>query len=420
MDVIIKKSEVDGITTAPPSKSYTHRAFIAASLSKKCRIYNPLIAEDTIATMNACKLLGSKFKRFKEFFEIRGCSLKESKAKYFYLANSGTTLRFFIGLTTQILDTKYSILDGDSSLRNRPNKELALALKDLGAKIKGNRNFKPPIFVKGIAFGGKVKIKAISSQFVSSLLFTLPNARGDSKVVVEDVKSKPYIDVSLHVLNEAGVKIDVENNVYYIEGEQDFKLRKFKIPSDFSSVSYLIAAGLLAGKLKIVNVHDSMQGDKKIVEIVKKMGGKIRWNKEKGMITVEKSELEGIEIDASDIPDLVPAIAVIAAIAKGETRIYNAEHLKLKEIDRIDGIYRNLKAVGVEVVKKDDGLIIKGNKIKGGVVDSFGDHRMALAFSLLGLVAEKEVIVKNAEVVSISFPNYFDELKKIGCRVLKA
>ena len=418
MDVVVRKSEIEGVVTPPPSKSYTHRAFLAALLSHNCKIYNPLIAEDTIATLNACKLLGSRFVR-RNFFEFWGCDLRNSKANYFYLANSGTTLRFLIGLTSQIYDRKYSVLDGDTSLRNRPNRELVMALKSLGAKIKGDNNFKPPLFVKGVAVGGKVRIKAISSQFISSLLFSLPNAFGDSVIFVEGMKSKPYVDITLHVLREAKVKVDVDSNNYYIQGEQDFKLRKFEIPSDFSSASNLIAAGLLAGKLKIKNMFDSMQGDKQIVEIARQMGGKVKWDKKEGIITVEKSELEGVEIDASNIPDLVPAVSVMALIAKGETRIYNAEHLKLKEIDRIEGIYQNLNAVGVEVKKMDDGLVIKGGKIKGGVVNSFGDHRMALAFSLLGLVAEREVVVKNAEVVSVSFPNYFEIIKKIGGNIEK-
>ena len=417
MDVTIKKSEIDGNAVPPPSKSYTHRAFLAAALSKKCKIQNPLIAEDTIATLNACKLLGSKYVRKRNSFEFIG--FRNAKANYFYLANSGTTLRFLIGLTTLIKDVKYSILDGDASLRSRPNRELVLALKNLGAKFKGKDDFKPPVFVKGVVFGGEVKIKAKSSQFVSSLLFTLPNAAGDSAIFVEDVKSKPYIDVTLHVLKEAGIKIDVEENNYYIPGEQSFNLRNFEVPSDFSSASYLIAAGLMAGKIKIEKMYESMQGDKQIIDIAKKMGGKIKWDKKGGIITAKKSELNSIQIDASNIPDLVPTISVLASVAKGKTEIYNAEHLKIKEIDRIDGIYQNLKAVGVDVKKRDDGLIIKGGRVKGGVVNSFGDHRMALAFSLLGLVAEKGVTVKNAEVVSVSFPNYFESLSKIGCKVFK-
>ncbi|RLI75872.1 3-phosphoshikimate 1-carboxyvinyltransferase [Archaeoglobales archaeon] len=418
MDVIVKKSEIVGVVSPPPSKSYTHRAFLAASISPKCKIYNPLIAEDTLATLNVCKLLGSRYIR-QNFFEFWGYDLRKSKANYFYLANSGTTLRFLIGLISQIYDRKYSVLDGDSSLRNRPNKELVVALKSLGAEIKGSNDFKPPLFVKGVAKGGEVRIKATSSQFISSLLFSLPNAIGDSIVIVEGMKSKPYVDVTLHVLKEAKVKIDVENENYYIQGEQDFKLRKFDVPSDFSSASYLIAAGLLAGKLKIRNMFDSMQGDKQIVEIANQMGGKIKWDKKDGAIVVEKSELEGVEIDASNIPDLVPTISVLASIAKGKTIIYNAEHLRFKEIDRIEGIYHNLKSVGIDVKKTEDGVIIKGGKIKGGVVNSFGDHRMALAFSLLGLVAENDVIVKNAEVVSVSFPNYFEIIEKIGGNIEK-
>ena len=164
-------------------------------------------------------------------------------------------------------------------------------------------------------------------------------------------------------------------------------------------------------------MFESKQGDKAIVDIAREMGGKVRWDKDSGVIVAEKSELEGVEVDAKDIPDLVPTISVLASVARGKTVIYNAEHLRLKEIDRIEGIYSNLKSLGVDVKMRDDGLEIVGGRIEGGAVDSFGDHRMALAFSLLGLVSAKGVLVKNAEVVSVSYPNYFEVLKKLGVEV---
>ncbi len=415
MDVVIRKSEVKGKTRPPASKSYTHRAFIAASLSPSSRITNPLISEDTISTLNACKRIGAKFtKKGKEwsFSGVDGIKV----GGYFNFGNSGTTLRIFTGLLS--LSPFRSVVDGDNSLRKRPNRELVFALKKLGGKFEGKDPFNPPFSVWGVVKGGEVEVEAPSSQFISSLLFTLSLAEGDSLLKVKKVKSQPYIDITLEILRESGVKIMREGNVYSVPGSQNYRLRRYEVPADFSSASYLIAAGLIAGEVTIEGMFDSAQGDRRIVDICKEMGGEIKWDRERGVIQAEKSELEGVEVDASDIPDLVPAISVLAAVAKGEMKIYNAEHLRIKEIDRIEGICRNLKALGVDCRPLKDGLIVKGGKKEfKGVVDSFGDHRMALAFSLLGLLGE--VKCRNAEVVSVSFPGYFRVLQSLGANIVR-
>lgn len=416
MEVTVKKSEIEGEAIPPPSKSYTHRALIAASLSPYSEVKNPLIAEDTLATMNLCKFIGAEFVRVKESIFFRGVDLLYPSG-YLYLANSGTTLRIALGILSLSKSGNYTVVDGDKSLRKRPNHQLVNALNTLGADLKGYNVFQVPVWVRGILKGGDVEIKAESSQFISSLLFSLPLAKYDSILKVKSTKSRPYIDITLHVLKESCIEIKKEENTFFISGEQSYRLREFNVPSDFSSTGYLIAAGLLAGKIKIKNVFDSKQGDRVIVDAVKEMGGKIKWNKEKGEIIAEKSELNGIDFDASDTPDLAPVISALAAVAKGKTRIYNAEHLRIKEIDRIEGIYSNLKSLGIEAVKKKDGVEINGGKIEGGTVDSFGDHRMALAFALLGLIAKKGVRVKNAEAVSVSYPGYFEVLKSLGANI---
>ena len=411
MDVEISRSEVEGEVVPPPSKSYTHRAFISSSLSRHSRVYNPLIAEDTIATLRCCMGIGARFYR-SDHFEFFGC--EGVNPGYFYVSNSGTTLRIFMGILS--LSRGLSILDGDESIRRRPNLELAVALRKLGAYVSGFGNFSAPIFIGGILKGGEVEMKARSSQFISSLLFSLPLAKYDSILRVLDVKSKPYIDVTLHILEESKVKIERENLTFYIDGNQEYRLRRFKVPCDFSSVSYLISAGVLAGKVVIKNVYESRQGDVVIIDIVREMGGKVRWRKESGILIAERSELEGVEVDAGDIPDLVPTIAILGAVARGETLIYNAEHLRFKETDRIETIYRNLKSLGVDVKKRSDGLIVRGGEIEGGVVDSFGDHRIAMAFSVLGLVSR--VKVRNAEVVNVSYPDFFEVLRDLGANII--
>ncbi len=415
MEVIVKKSELDGGAKPPASKSYTHRAFIAASLSTATRIFAPLVSEDTIATLTACRNIGADFLRKGEEWVFSGVD-KISASGYFNFQNSGTTLRIFSGILS--LSPFRSVLDGDSSLRNRPNRELVKALISLGASVEGREPYKPPFAIRGVMKGGEVEIESPSSQFISSLLFSLPMAEGNSVLKVKRVKSQPYINITLDVLRESRVRVEREGNEFFIEGGQSYRLRKYSVPSDFSSASYLIAAGLLSGSVEVRGMFDSAQGDSKIVDICREMGGDVDWDRKAGVITARKSELEGIDVDASDIPDLVPTIAVLAAVADGETRIYNAEHLRIKEIDRIDGIHRNLKSLGVESKPLKDGIVIKGgNKEFRGVVDSFGDHRMALAFSLLGLLGEVKCL--NAEVVSVSFPGYFRMLESLGANIVR-
>ncbi|TDA29770.1 MAG: 3-phosphoshikimate 1-carboxyvinyltransferase [Archaeoglobi archaeon] len=412
MDAIVRKGEVQGDAIPPPSKSYTHRAFISASLSKKSTIFNPLISGDTLATLKACNGIGAEFKRKGNTFEFQGT--EGIGGGYFNFENSGTTLRIFTGLLS--LCGEWSTLDGDSSLRTRPNRELVLALKGLGAEAKGEEQFRAPFRIKGPVKGGEVAIRAESSQFISSLLYSLPIAMGNSRVRIISTKSRPYIDVTLDVLEKSGIKIERNGDCFEIQGEQEFRMRDFSIPSDFSSASYLIAAGILAGEVRILNAFDSRQGDKKIVEVCREMGADVSWEKEKGILIARKSELSAISFDAGDTPDLVPTIAILCATAEGVSEIYNAEHLRIKEIDRISGICRNLRALGVEAEERRDGMKIRGRRGEfRGTVDSFGDHRMALAFSLLGLLGE--VRCKNAEAVSVSYPNFFDDLKKLGARV---
>ncbi len=412
MDAIVRRSEVEGDAIPPPSKSYTHRAFISASLSRKSTVFNPLISGDTIATLKACKGIGAKFIKSGNSCKFYGT--EEIKGGYFNFENSGTTLRIFTGLLS--LCSEWSTLDGDSSLRTRPNNELVVALKRLGAEAKGIEQFRAPFRIKGPVKGGEVAIRAESSQFISSLLYVLPIAKGDSKLEITSTKSRPYIDITLDVLEKSGINIEKRGDIFEIKGEQEFRMRDFSVPSDFSSASYLIAAGILAGEVRVLNAFDSKQGDKKIVEICREMGADVRWEKEKGILVARKSELSAVSFDAGDTPDLVPTIAILCATAEGVSEIYNAEHLRIKEIDRISGICNNLRALGVEAEERRDGMKIKGRKGEfRGTVDSFGDHRMALAFSLLGLLGE--VRCKNAEAVSVSYPNFFDDLKKLGARV---
>ena len=408
VDVKIRKSEVEGVISAPPSKSYTHRAFFSSALSKKSKIANPLIASDTLSTLKACVKMGAFFVKKSGSFYFRGTDKIE--AGYYNCENSGTSLRILISLLS--LSEKTSILDGDESLRKRPNLQLVESLIKLNAKIYGSKNFQPPIRVKGPIHGGEVEISAVSSQFITSLLFALPLTDSESIIRVKSLKSRPYVDVTLDVLERSGIEIQVEENAFLIS-PSSYNLREFSVPPDFSSLSYLISAGVLAGRVEILDVYDSRQGDKRIVDVVREMGGEVRWKNNR--IVAEKSQLEGISFDAGDTPDLVPTVAVLASVAKGESEIYNAEHLRIKETDRIKTVVYNLRKLGIEAEEREDGMRIVGGKPKYGIVESYGDHRIAMAFSILGLV--NGIVIRGAECVRVSYPDFFEDLRKIGAGV---
>ncbi len=416
MNVRVERSEVRGSVTPPPSKSYTHRALISASLSKKSRILRPLLSRDTWATVRGCKIIGADMQLRGEEMEVRGTESIEPSERYFSADNSGTTLRFFTSLLSH--SSREVTIDGDESLRQRNSLPLINALNRLGARIS-SKSGKPPIRVRGILRGGSVEIDAWSSQFLSSLLISLPLCSVESRVHVKNLRSKPYVDITEEILNESGIKFfrDEDYRLYGIEGEQSYNLRRFRIPIDFSSASFMIALGVLSGEVEIDGAVRSRQGDERIVDIVRDMGGEIRWRN--GKIISRKSELEGITIEGRDVPDLVPVVAILGSVAKGKTEITDIGHLREKESDRIKSISVNLKKLGVDVREMEDGLVIQGKeRIEGGRIDSYGDHRIAMAFSVLGTASIKGIEVINAGNVSVSYPEFFRDIRSLGARVI--
>jgi|Deesub1362A_J573_1020465.scaffolds.fasta_scaffold00322_19 3-phosphoshikimate 1-carboxyvinyltransferase len=409
MLVRISKSEISGDVTPPPSKSYTHRGIIAGALSEKTTIYSPLFSKDVESTIQAVKFIGAEVFE-KDPLLIQGVEKIQPSGEYLNVGNSGTTLRIFMSLLA--LSEKKVTLDGDDSLRKRGSRELIAAIQQLGGRISSN-NGCPPITVRGIMKGGDISLNAQSSQYLTSLLFSTPLCEKPTTITVTSLRSRPYVDITFDVLEKAGIEVTTNNNRYEIEGGQTYGLHEMVIPADFSSASFMIAAGVMAGEVTLHGMVESKQGDARIVDIVEEMGGTIRWDIPAGRIKVKQSDLEGIAVDCRDIPDLVPVIAILGAYAAGETIIFNAEHLRHKESDRLKALFTNLKSVGVDVEEKRDGLIIKHSEIRGGEINSFGDHRIAMALSILGLISRKGILVRDAECVDISYPNFYQHLRSL-------
>ena len=415
MNILIDRSTITGTMPAPPSKSYTHRAIVVASLSVESEILYPLLSEDTRATISASTEIGADVTVSEDRLIIKGVQRPEVPDRVIDVLNSGTTLRFFTAITSLAPGT--SVLTGDASIQKRPNTPLLRALCDLGANAfstKGDGT--APIVVQGPLKGGRTRISgSISSQFISALLIACPLAENDSTIEIEgELKSRPYIDVTLEVLREAGITINERNGRFLIKGNQIVDLKKYTVPGDFSSSSYLLAAGALVGdQITIRNLYPSVQGDAAIISILKEMGADIVWNKEDGEVMIKKSDLHGTIVDVGRTPDLVPTLAVLGACASGEMRIVNARHVRYKETDRLHAMTVELAKMGVDIIEKEDELLIHGGEIHGASLHGWDDHRIVMALSVAGMVAGNTEI-DTAESVSVSYPGFFLDMGRLG------
>ncbi|MBC7101030.1 MAG: 3-phosphoshikimate 1-carboxyvinyltransferase [Methanobacteriales archaeon] len=421
MELKIRKSpKIYGMVDAPPSKSYTHRSIIIASLAKgTSTLYNPLEAEDTLASAHACKKFGAKIEKKKGKWIIEGVDGKPSTPDdVLDLRNSGTSLRILTSVAG--LAENYTILTGDESLRSRPMQDLLDALRPLGVEAVSSRmNGRPPIIVKGGFNGGKTIISgSVSSQFISSILIAAPLSEHGIELKIEgDFISKPYVDMTVDVMRKfnARVEFNPQKRIFHVEPGK-YTGRNYQVEGDYSSASYLLGAvAAVGGELTIKNLpRDSKQGDKIILDILEDMGVTIHRRQES--VTIEcDGRLQGVEVDLHDSPDLLPTVAVLGALAEGTTRIHGVEHARFKETDRIKTCTMELSRLGVPVEEKRDGMIIKGGRIKEGTVYSHGDHRLVMAFTLIGLKAGLNI--KDAEAYKVSFPDFINILLDLGCRL---
>ncbi len=421
MDVRVSSSRLEGVVNAPPSKSYTHRAVAIASLARRTRILDPLISDDTRSTMHVARMLGAEVERLEDHIQVIGTQGEISTPDNVVdVGNSGTTLRIMTAVSA--LASGAVVLTGDASIRRRPNNPLLVALNDLGADAFSTRNNgMAPLVVRGKLRGGKTFIDgSVSSQFITGLLIACPFAERDTEIVVRGtLKSRPYVEITLEMLRRAGVEITVEEGVnlrFMVEGGQNMHVSEYQVPGDFSSASYLLAAGALFGEVTVTNMYPTAQGDSLIIQILEEMGADIRWNKNKGVVRVRESELTGCVIDVGETPDLLPTLAVLGALAEGTTRIENAKHVRYKETDRVHAMARELTKMGAIVKEEEESLTIKGSKLHGAKLDGWGDHRIVMALTLAGIAAGNTTI-STAESVRISYPNFFEDMRRLGASI---
>ena len=418
-----QKLKNTGIITVPSSKSHTIRALLIAALADgESSLVNPLDSADARSCIEACRSLGAIiYTELKTPDELPLWLVKGTGKKFprnigtIDVGNSGTSLYLAAGIAALAgTDVEFT---GDEQIRRRPVKALLDALSDLGAStyIEGNS---PPFTIKGPLTGGKTSIECPTSQYLSSLLLCTPLADGDSTIEVPLLMEKPYVEITLRWLDRQGIRY--ENNDFkhfIIPGGQKYKSFNEPIPGDFSSAAFPLCAAAVTGSeltLAGLDMSDS-QGDKAVIGYLREMGCSIDAPETGGPITIRGPEkLKAVELDLNDTPDALPAMAVAACFADGESRLYNVPQARLKETDRIAVMQQELSKLGADIEEMPDGLIIRGGRpLTGCSVEGHGDHRVVMSLAVAALGCIGETVISDAEAVDITYPGFFKQLEKI-------
>ena len=408
----IKKS-ISGTVKIPGSKSITNRALVIASLSDgKTFLENVLFSEDTKVMIKCLRKLGIKIKIKKKEVEIIGVGgLLKSNKKTFFVGESGTTARFLTSLLCLGEGGEYTVCGG-KRMSERPILGLIDILNEQGSVIKNiDKKIGLPITITPGGFsGGDITVgTSESSQFVSSLLLISPYAKKDVCITLEGERvSMPYIEMTIDIMKSFGVKCDfIGKKKIFVKANQKYKVREYKIESDASSASYFFGiAAVCFGKISVSSfLKKSHQGDLKFLDILKQMGCRVTVDND--TITVLGKELNGVEVNMKDCSDVVMTLSVVALFANGKTKITGISNIRLKESDRLLSMYTELKKIGADVEMTNDSLTIYGKKnYVGAKIDTYNDHRIAMAFSI-ALLKIKNIKIQNPKCVAKTFPNYW-------------
>ncbi len=415
------KKPLQGSVTAPASKSYTQRALIASSLAYgESEIENPSLSDDSIVMKNALKLYGVNLSEEDNKWIVKGGEINAPN-DIVRCGLSGATIRFLTAFSAQ---TKggYSVLTGDEGLRRRPLAPLLNAINALGGwAVSARENGKPPVIIRGGRLkGGKVRISGkLSSQFVSALLLSSPVSKEDTLIEVEDLVSKPYVDMTIATMSYFNAKVKRRGYEEFYVKALEYSPSKFKVPGDYSSASFLLVGALLTeGDVTIKGLNPGLpQADFKIVEIIREVGGKVI---ERGdeIRVLGTRDIVGGRFDLSNSPDLLPIVAVIGLKSKTPVEITGVTHTRIKESDRITAISSELRKLGAKVEEKEDGLIVHPiREAKECVLKGWGDHRIVMALTIACLSLNVKCLISDPGSINKSYPNFFDDLSQLGAEI---
>ena len=411
MERYVDPSAIKGKIKAPASKSMTQRAIAAALLADgQSIIHNPSYCDDSLAAMSIAVGLGARVEPEANELKINGSvELKEPKLN---CGESGLAIRMFSPIAA-LYPTEITMV-GANSLKKRPMIMIEEALKQLGVKCSSTGGFLP-LTIHGPIKGGFCEIDgSVSSQLLTGLLMALPLATKNSEIKVNNLKSKPYIDMTIRLLNSFGIKIhNTDYKQFMIPGNQKYIPGSYTVEGDWSGGAFLLVAGAINGNLSVVGLNkESLQSDRAIISALEKAGAHIKINE--NQIDISKSELKAFDFDATDCPDLFPPLVALASFCTGLSTIKGVSRLIHKESNRGETLKEEFNKMNIKIEIKDDLMLITGGKPQGAHVESHEDHRIAMAVAVTALGAAGKVYIRDSQCVVKSYPGFFDDLRTLG------
>ncbi len=414
MERHLEPSAIKGHVKAPTSKSMTQRAIAAALLADgQSVIRNPSYCDDSLAAMSIAVGLGARLEPEVDELTITGSGvLKESKLN---CGESGLAIRMFSPIAA-LYPVEITMV-GATSLKKRPMYMIEEALNQLGATCTTAEGFLP-VTIRGPVAGGHCEIDgSVSSQLLTGLLMALPLAVSDSEIKVNNLKSKPYIDMTIQVLRSFGINIqNKEYRLFQIPGNQKYIPQNFTVEGDWSGGAFLLVAGAINGQLTIQGLHsESMQSDRVIIKALLSAGANMKIGAD--TIEISKSELKSFNFDATESPDLFPPLVALASFCDGISNIKGVSRLIYKESDRAKTLKEEFGKMNISIEINDDIMSVTGGSPSGAHVESHEDHRIAMAVAVAALGATGRVSIRDSQCVSKSYPGFFDDLHNLGALV---
>lgn len=406
----VKPSAVNGEIIAPASKSVAQRVIAIASLANgQSEIFYPGQSDDVVAAIRVCRALGASITEFDNKLVIAGGIKNPSEP--LNCGESGLSIRMFSSIAATL--SMPVVLTGTGSLTKRPMGIVEESVKAMGAQCKTSNGF-VPITVTGPIAGGRINVDgSLSSQVLTGMLIAAPLAQNDLVIEVENLQSKPYIDLTIDAMKTFGV--DVENTEYKsftVKTEQKYRPTTFTVEGDWSGAAFLLVAGAVAGNVRVNNLSPfSKQADRAILDALMQVGANISIFE--NAIEINKNHLNPFHFDATHCPDLFPPLVALAAHCKGESRILGVSRLRAKESDRAATLQQEFAKLGIEIKINGELMQIFGGKVEGGKVRSHHDHRIAMACAVAALAGNGEVEIDDAEAVGKSYPEFFEDIERI-------
>ena len=417
---------LEGQVLPPSSKSQSIRGLMLALLAEgESVLMNPLDSDDMQDAMKVCKQLGATITVCKDRLVIKSSGLPiKTEAQKIYTGNSGITTRFVMPFLGLLQDTNRAIiLDCGEQMQARPIQSLINSLRVLGLNVRYlDKKGTLPVSISGQLKGGSTEVDGITSQYLSALLISLPCAPLNSKITVKNLHERPYMEMTLNWLKEQDIhfkhSIMEDCDVYHIQGNQRYKPFNTVIAGDFSSASYLIAAAVMTkGSTELCGLDmQDPQGDKRLVYILQEMGADIVIRPQ-GLSIRGGGDLYGLKIDANDIPDLLPTLAVIGTYAHGKTEITNVQQARIKETDRIHSMTEGLICLGAKVEEYSDGMTVYQGNLQGTKVKGYDDHRTVMALAVAGMLARGSTWIDDSRAINKTFPTFVNTMRSLGAKM---